>query len=502
MLKNIRPTGRCLFWAFVHLLVCVAAGSATLVPARAEAAKPAAGSGNAAIVDAVKRQDKTGARALIKQRADVNAVDAEGMTALHWAAHWDDLDTVKLLIRAGARAKVANRYGVTPLHEACTVGNVAMIEVLLDGGADPNAALGEGETPLMTAARTGNTAAVRLLAVRGANVNATEAWRGQTALMWAAAENHEAVARLLIELGADVNVRSTHYEFPALTGGNGGIIHDRAEGGLTALMFAARQGSIETTERLLTAGANVNASEPQYGFTALQTAIFNGHYQLAVRLADRGADVNDGSLYTALETRNLATYSNRPNPPDNDNGVTSMDLVQALLAHGADPNQPYTKKIPPRQAQGDINVPPGATPLYRATRATDLPAIRALLNKGANPNVAAEDGSTPLMVAAGFGARRGGNEEDVVEKAGRADPLDAIKLYVGAGAKINAANQAGNTALHYAALTGSARSVEYLAANGAALDVTNKQGKTPLDLANPKGPTAGVLRRLSNQSAK
>ena len=364
---------------------------------------------------------------------------------------------------------------MTPLHEACTVGNVAMIEALLDGGADPNAVLGEGETPLMTAARTGNAAAVRLLAVRGAHVNATEAWRGQTALMWAAAENHEAVARLLIELGADVNVRSTHYEFPALTGGNGGIIHDRAEGGLTALMFAARQGSIETTERLLAAGANVNASEPQYGFTALQTAIFNGHYQLAVRLADRGADVNDGSLYTALETRNLATYSNRPNPPDNDSGVTSLDLIQALLAHGADPNQPYTKKIPPRQAQGDINVPPGATPLYRATRATDLQAIRVLLNKGANPNVAAEDGSTPLMVAAGFGARRGGNEEDVVEKAGRADPLDAIRLYVGAGAKVNAANQAGNTALHYAALTGSTRSVEYLAANGAALDVTNKQ---------------------------
>ena len=159
-------------------------------------------------------------------------------------------------------------------------------------------------------------------------MNATEAFRGQTALMWAAAENHEAVARLLIELGADVNVRSTHYEFPALTGGNGGIIHDRAEGGLTALMFAARQGSIETTDRLLAAGADINASEPQYGFTPLQTAIFNGHYELASRLAEKGANVNDGSLYTAIETRNLATYSNRPNPPDTDNGVTSLDLIK------------------------------------------------------------------------------------------------------------------------------------------------------------------------------
>jgi uncharacterized protein len=456
----------------------------------------AAPTGNAPLVDAVKRQDKTVTRALLKQKADVNAVDAEGMTALHWAAHWDDLETVKLLVKAGAKARVANRYGVTPLHEACTVGNVPMIEALLDAGADPNAVLGEGETPLMTAARTGNAAAVRMLAVRGANVNATEAFRGQTALMWAAAENHEAVARLLIELGADVNVRSMHYEFPALTGGNGGIIHDRAEGGLTALMFAARQGSIETTDRLLAAGADINASEPQYGFTALQTAIFNGHYELASRLADKGANVNDGALYTAIETRNLATYSNRPNPPDTDNGVTSLDLIKTLLAHSADPNLPYTKRIPPRQAQGDINVPPGATPLYRATRATDLAAIRALIDKGANPNLAAKDGSTPLMVAAGFGARRGGDEE-VTEKAGRADPVDAMKLFVASGAKVNAANEAGNTALHYAALNGSARGIEFLAASGATLDVKNKQGKTPLDLANAKSPAAAALRRLT-----
>lgn len=482
----------------LHLAICVAVGSATLVPVRLSAAgATAAAAGNATIVDAVKRQDKTVTRALLKQKADVNAADAEGMTALHWAAHWDDIDTVTLLIKAGAKARVANRYGVTPLHEACTVGNVPMIEALLDAGADPNAALGEGETALMTAARTGNTAAVRMLAVRGANVNATEGFRGQTALMWAAAENHEAVARLLIELGADVNVRSMHYEFPALTGGNGGIIHDRAEGGLTALMFAARQGSVETTDRLLAAGADINASEPQYGFTPLQTAIFNGHYELASRLADKGANVNDGALYTAIETRNLATYSNRPNPADIDNGVSSLDLIKTLLAHGADPNLPYTKRIPPRQAQGDINVPPGATPLYRATRATDIAAIRALLDKGANPNLAAKDGSTPLMVAAGFGARRGGDEE-ITEKAGRADPVEAMKLFVAAGAKVNAVNDAGNTALHYAALTGSARGVEFLSASGASLDVKNKLGKAPVDLANPKGPAATLLRRLGN----
>jgi uncharacterized protein len=473
--------------------------SAVLVLALGVCAGAGAAS-NPPLVDAVKRQDKTVTRTLLKQRADVNAPDVEGMTALHWAAHWDDLDTVKLLIRAGAKARVANRYGVTPLHEACTVGNVGMIDALLNAGADPNAVLGEGETPLMTAARTGNVAAVRMLAIRGADVNATEAWRGQTALMWAASEDHEPVARLLIELGADVNVRSTHYDFPALTGGNGGIIHDRAEGGLTALMFAARQGSIDTAERLIAAGADVNASEPQYGFTALQTAIFNGHYDLAGHLIDRGANVNDGSLYTAIEMRNLATYSNRPNPPDADKQTSSLDIVKILLAHGADPNQPYAKKIPPRQAQGDITVLAGATPLYRATRATDLAAIKALIEKGANPNVAVKDGSTPLMVASGFGARRSSNDEDVVEKAGRADPLDAVKMFVEAGAQVNAVNDTGSTALHYAALTGAVRIVEFLAANGAALDVKNKLGKTPLEIANAKGPAAALLRRLAGSS--
>jgi ankyrin repeat protein len=462
------------------------------------AASPAAG-GTASLADAVKRQDKAGTRALLKQRADVNATDAEGMTALHWAAHWGDLDTVRLLLGAGARPRIANRYGVTPLHEACTLGNVAMVETLLDAGADPNAAYGEGETPLMTAALSGSAPAVRLLALRGANVNATEGFRGQTALMWAAAEDHEDVARLLIELGADVNVRSRHYEFPQLVGGNGGIIHDRPEGGLTALMFAARQGSIATADRLLAAGADINASEPQYGFTALQTAIFNGHYALAVRLAGKGADVNDGSLYTAIETRNLAAYSNRPNPPDVDEGVGSLDLITALLTHGADPNRPYVKRIPPRQAQGDITVPAGATPLARATRATDLPVVRALLDHGANPNVGAKDGTTPLMIAAGFGARRGG-DEDISEKPGRADPVEAMRLFVKAGANVNAANETGNTALHYAALTGSARAVEFLASSGAALDAKNKQDKTPLDLANAKGAAGAALRRLADSA--
>lgn len=453
----------------------------------------AAAAGDARLAGAMKIKDTAAVRQLLKQRVDVSAPDVEGMTALHWAAHWDDLDTAKLLLKAGANAKAANRYGVTPLHEAATLGNVAMIEALLKAGADANAEYGEGETPLMTAARTGNVGAVKMLLTFGGNVNARETWRGQTALMWAASENHAAVVKLLVELKADVNARSVHYAFPKLTGGNGGIIHDRAEGGLTPLFFAAREGAAEAAVLLVEAGADLKATDPQYGFTPMQTAIFNGHYDLAATLVEKGADVNDGSLYTAIEMRNLATYSNRPNPPETDKTMNSLDVVKLLLARGADPNRPYTKRIPPRQAQGDIAVVPGATPLYRAVKATDLTVIRLLMEKGADPSVKTKDGATPLMVACGLGARRGAAaEEDVIEKADRADPLDAVKLFLDAGADVNAVNDLGNTALHYAALNGSARIAEYLAGKGARLDIQNKQGRSPVDLA--RGATAELLK--------
>lgn len=447
----------------------------------------AAATADVRLVDAARKRDKSAVRSLLQQRVNVNSTDVEGMTALHWAAHWNDLETVGVLLKAGANAKAANRYGVTPLHEASTVGNIAIIEALLTAGADPNAPLGEGETPLMTAARTGNVAAVKMLVAHGAQVNARETWRGQTALMWAAVENHAAVAELLLESGADVHVRTVTYEFPNLTGGNGGIIHDRPQGGLTSLMFAARQGAIETAQVLVAAGVDLNVAEPQYGFTAMQTAIFNGHYDMAAFLMEKGADVDDGSLYVAVEMRNLATYSNRPNPPEIDRKLTSLDVITQLLNRGADPNRPYTKTIPPRQAQGNINVTPGATPLFRAIRSTDLVVVRLLMDKGANPSVKTKDGSTPLMVASGLGARRSGDEE-VTEAEGRADPLEAIKLFLQAGADINGVNIAGNTAMHYAAQTGANRIVEFLATSGAKLDVKNKDSKTPLDMALAPGP--------------
>jgi len=253
---------------------------------------------------------------------------------------------------------------------------------------------------------------------------------------------------------------------------------------------------MDTARVLLDAGADVKATEPQYGFTAMQTAIFNGHYSLAAMLADRGADVDDGSLYIAIEMRNLAHYTNRPNPPDSDGRTSHLDVINLLLEKGANPNAAYVKRIPPRQAQGNINVPPGATPLYRAVRSIDVQSVQALLAHGANPSQPITDGSTPLMAAAGLGAPRA-DDEEVTDAGERADPVDVIALLVAKGADVNAANNIGNTALHYAAQRGTTPIIQVLAAKGAKFDVKNKRGQTAVDLA--RGPAATAVKTMLSQ---
>jgi ankyrin repeat protein len=214
----------------------------------------------------------------------------------------------------------------------------------------------------------------------------------------------------------------------------------------------------------------------------MQTAIFNGHYGFAAMLLERGADANDGSLYVAVEMRNLAHYTNRPNPPDSDGKYSHLDVIKLLLAKGADPNLPYTKKIPPRQAQGNITVPPGATPLYRAVRSIDMASVQALLEKGANPATPIKDGSTPLMAAAGLGAPRM-DDEEVTDPGDRSDPVAMVKLLLEKGADVKAVNALGNTALHYAMQRGSAPMIQLLVDHGASDEVKNKRGQTPKEMA-------------------
>ena len=351
------------------------------------------------LVTALKNQNSAAARALIRQRADVNAADVDGSTALQWAAHWNDLDAVKALLAAGAKPNAANRYGVTPLHEAATIGSAPIINALLRAGAKADAAYGEGETALMLAARSGNLESVKLLLEANADANAAESFRGQTALMLAATENHAAVVKALLTAGAQPNTRSVEYTFQKLTGGAGGIIHDRPQGGITALMLAARQGALEAGTALIAGGADLALEEPQYGFTAMQTAIFNGHYAFAKMLIEKGAPVNDGSLYIVVEMRNLAKYTNRPNPPESENGVSHLDIAKLLVEKGADVNARYTKTIPPRQAQGNINVAPGSTALYRAVRAIDLASVKLLVDAGADWTAKLDSGENAWRLA-------------------------------------------------------------------------------------------------------
>jgi len=469
-------------------VVCAAALAVSVSTASAQA--------DLRLVAALKNQQSTTARALIRQRVDVNLPDVDGSTPLQWAAHWNDLEMVKALLAAGAKPTVANRYGVTPLHESATIGSASVVSALLRAGAKPDATYGEGETPLMLAARSGNVDSVKLLLEANADVNAAEKFRGQTALMLAATENHAAVVKALLLAGARPNTRSVEYTFQKLTGGAGGIIHDRPQGGITALMLAARQGALEAGTALVAGGADLTLEEPQYGFTAMQTAIFNGHYAFAKMLIERGAPVNDGSLYIVIEMRNLAKYTNRPNPPESENGVSHLDVAKLLVEKAADVNARYTKTVPPRQAQGNINVAPGSTALYRAVRAIDLASVKLLVDAGANPSLALTDGSTPLMAAAGLGAPRGGDEE-VTEAGDRNDPVDVMKLLVDKGADVNAANDAGMTPMHYAVQRGVDRIIEYLASKGARFDIKNKQGRSPADLA--RGRTATLVKQLSQQ---
>jgi len=444
-----------------------------------------------ALADAAEQGNKALIRTLLDARADVNAAQVDGTTALHWAVYRDDLETAGLLVRAGARVNALNRYGVPPLSLACTNGNADLVALLLGAGADANASLPGGETVLMTAARTGNLETVRALLAKGANPNAKER-NEQTPLMWAAAEGHTAIVKALIASGADIRA--------ALVSG------------FTPLFFAVREGHIDATRALLEAGIDVNetlhgpegpqkeSNNASYkpvpkGTSPLLMAVQNGHYELAIALVDAGADPNDRRTgFTPLHT---LTWVRKPDASDDGDPspigsgrVTSLQFVRALVERKADLNARLPRGTPrPPNTASRVGTG-GATPFLMAADRADAAMMRVLIELGADPFLPNLDNTTPLMAAAGLGT------SSPLEEAGtEPEALEAVRLLLDLGADIDLVNSDGDSAMHGAAFGNFPTIVQLLADRGANADIwkrPDKLGRTPLFIA--EGYRGGPLR--------
>ena len=439
------------------------------------------------LVDAVKMRNTTTVTALLAKKVDVNAPEADGTTALHWAVRNDDPALVDRLIRAGANARAQNRYGITPIALACENGSAPVVDRLLKAGVSANTTGPLGETALHLCALTGKPEAVRVLLANGATVDTIENWRGQTPLMWAAAEGHGDAMKMLIEAGADVNARSSI------------IVWERQRteeprdkwlppGGLTPLLFAARDGKVASVKVLLDAKADINLVDPDR-HTPLILALNNGHYDVAGLLIERGADVNmedkvgQTPLYAAVDGHTVP-MSNRPAPRETDDTLSSLDVIKMLLAKGAKVDAPLRAQVPYRtklDRGGDGVLGAGTTPLIRAAKAADVPVIKLLLEKGANAKAATRNGVTAVMMAANVSAR----EEDMTGRnKTEKDIIEAIKLLVAGGASVDGAEASnGRSALHGAAMWGLTDVVKYLVESGANLNAADRRGFTPLDHA-------------------
>lgn len=448
------------------------------------------------LVDAVERQDAAEIRKVLSARADVNLAQVDGTTALHWAAHHDDLETARLLLRAGANANALNRYGMPPLALACTNASASMAKLLLEAGADANAKLKGGETMLMLASRSGNVDVVKALLARDARPEARERL-GQTALMWAAAEGHTAVVRALIDAGADKDL-----SLPS---------------GFNAFLFAVRGGHLETVHYFLSKGADVNAiaqAQRKGGrpagpvITPLTLAIQNGHYELAIALVDAGADPNDlRTGFTplhllAMVRRPDASDSSDPAVPEGAGNLSGAGFVREIVKRGANVNFRLPKGTPKQPNSWSGIKSAGATPFLFAADRVDLPLMRLLLQLGADPLLPNDDGTTPLMAAAGVGTN-----EPPEEAGEESEALEAVKMLLDLGADVNTVDRNGDTAMHGAAFNISPQVVKLLAERGADPQIwknPNKAGGTPLFIAEgyisrlprPDAPTIEAITKL------
>ena len=494
--------------------LCVAltlAAAPPAAPAHPGAPTPAGGQDHR-LVAAAAAQDAVAVRALLEAGIHPDTPRADGATALLWAAHRDDLDLVDLLLEAGADVNAADDHGVTPLQRAAENASLVMVDLLLATGAEVDATQSSGLTALMIAARTGDARLLRLLLKHGADADAATTETRSTALMWAVAESHPDSVRALLDAGANP--------------------HASTAAGFTPLLFAARNGDVPMARLLLAAGVDANHTGAD-GTHALPYSIVRGHDDFALFLLEQGADPDGamggvpalhaavGRVDTWLADWNRrhgggARYSTRGSSAFDP--VRALPLVKALLARGADPNARiatsamfmsyigYPKKgafEPFAVGTGDLL---GATPLWIAAysanaRVKDIrfgrpegtgavegaasrasaEILRMLLGAGADPRMTTDDGTTPLMVAAGLGRSTYTPREPRGARSPGAER--AVEILIEAGADVNAVNEAGFTALHGAAFRGLNEVLEYLVAQGADIDARDFRGRTAYRMA-------------------
>jgi ankyrin repeat protein len=419
------------------------------------------------LVDAAKNANRDALRALLQEKVDANAAEADGATALHWACYQDDVESASLLIRAGANVNAATDLGVTPLWTACQNGNAALVRKLLEAGANPNVALLVGETPLMVAARSGYPDVVEQLAAKGADVNA-RATRGQTALMWAVAQKHRDVVRVLLAHGADVQARTDVWSQMMAVPPHGYAPYNRMipHGGDTALMFAARAGDLASAKLLVAGGANVNDADA-WGVSATVLAAHSGYTDLVEFLLAKDADPNMAAAgFTALHEAIMRRDER---------------MVSALLAHGADPNAPLRTWTPTRRSSDDFNFQPelvGATPFWLAARFIQPNVMRLLVKHGADPLFVHHSHSvvglqyeprtevtTALMAATGMVRATAWVQPEPGERESLT--LEAVKLAVELGVDVNTTSTDGRTALDAAKALRFDSVIKFLAEKGA-----------------------------------
>jgi uncharacterized protein len=457
-----------------------------------------------ALLDAAKANDTARALTALDEGADVKELAADGTTALHYAVYHDNVVLIERLIAKGADAKAANQFGSTPMAEAATVGNAAVIAKLLDAGADVESPGADGQTALMIVARSSNLAAAKLLLERGANPNASEVWRQQTALMWAAAQNQPEMVRLLLEHGAEVDARSIENQWPRQVTGEPRRMY-RPMGGLTPLLFAAREGCLECARALVEAGADIDLPDPK-NVTPLFLAVDNLHYDLAKYLIEAGANPNKWDwwgrtpLYSAVDLNTLP-HGGRPDRLSIDQ-TTSLQIIELLLEKGANPNVQLKLGVAPYRHIGDDRgcdtmLTIGTTPLLRAAKTFDAAAMKLLIAHKARLDLPNVSGISPVMAAAGYGSvecdPRGYGPgiphyvtPDVEQKS-----IEALQVLVDAGVNVNQrtmadrgqANPRGQTALFGAAFWGWNDVVKFLVQHGAKIDAADARGLTAVDAA-------------------